>query len=306
DPVTGKRGSILDAARKAGALPKIFFTTTSTEYWTRAASLLHTDVDGKEDVVLAPETRLYLFSGAQHGNWAFEDRWPYAYCTNGFDHRFGMRALMSAMQRWLEEGIAPPDSVYPTFADGTLGTVEAYRERFPSLLDFRLPIANLKPPRLELGPRFATDGIVDRQPAGLGDRFVTTVPLPDEDGIDLGGIRLPGIAAPLATHTGWNLRRPEIGAEDQLARWSGSMLPFAVDERDRQSAGDPRPSLEARYGSREGYAEAVERASSVLVGQGFLLEEDVPDVKAAALRRFDNVSTHVPGDLSCAYSLPGH
>ena len=305
DPVTGEQGSMLDAARQARAVPKIFYTTTSTEYWTRAASLLHTDVDGKEDIALAPETRLYFFAGAQHGNWAFEERWPYAHCTNGFDHRFGMRALLSAMQRWLVEGEAPPESVYPRFADGTLGTVEAYRERFPSLPNFRLPRANLKPPRLDLGSRFAAEEIADRQPAGLGEPFVTAVPLPDDDGIDLGGIRLPGIAVPLATHTGWNLRRPEIGADDKLARWSGSMLPFAANERDRQNAGDPRPSLEARYGSREDYGEAVERASATLVRQGFLLEADVSKVKATALRRFDQIITHPPSDPSCAYSLPG-
>lgn len=305
DSVTGKRGSMLDAVRKAGAVPKIFYTTTSTEYWTRAASLLHTDVNGVEDVALAPETRLYFFSGAQHGNWAFEDRWPYAHCTNGFDHRFGMRALLSSMQRWLEEGTTPPDSVYPTFADGTLGTVAAYQDRFPSLPDFDLPSVNLKPPRLDLGPRFATEGIVDRQPAGLGNPFETAVPLPDDDGIDLGGIRLPGIAVPLATHTGWNIRRPEIGAEGKLARWSGSMLPFAPDKDTRGKTGDPRPSLETRYGSRKDYAEAIERASVALVDGGFLLEADTSKVKAAALRRFDKIRNHSPADLSCAYSLPG-
>jgi len=305
DPVTGDRGSMLDRARHTGAVPKIFYTTTSTEYWTRAASLLHTDVRGEKDVALAPETRLYFFSGAQHGNWAFEDRWPYEHCTNGFDHRIGMRALLMAMQRWLEESKAPPESVYPTFAVGTLGTVDDYLERFPSIPNFPLPSGNLKPPRLDLGPRFADQSIADRQPAGLGAPFVTAVPLPDEDGLDQGGIRLPGIAAPLATHTGWNLRRPEIGAPGKLARWSGSMLPFAADEADRQEAGDPRSSLEARYGSREAYGQAIERAASVLVGQGFLLMADVPKVKAAARRRFDKVIEHQPNDSSCTYSLTG-
>lgn len=303
DPVTGKKGSMLDQARVAGAVPKIFYTTTSTEYWTRAASLLHTDVDGKEDVPLAPETRLYFFSGAQHGNWAWPDRGPYEHCTNGFDHSFGMRALLVAMQRWLEVGDAPPGSVYPRLVDGTLGSVAAYREHFPSLPDFPLPNANLMPPRLDLGPRFASEGIVDRQPAGFGPPFVTAVPLPDDDGIDRGGIRLPGMAAPLATHTGWNLRRPEIGAAGKLARWSGSMLPFAADEERRVETGDPRPSLKGRYSSKEGYRQAVEQAANRLVEQRFLLAADVAEVTSAALRRFDKIIRHRADDPSCTYSL---
>jgi hypothetical protein len=305
DPLTGKTGSLLDRARAAGAVPKIFYTATSTEYWTRAASLLHTDVDAKADLPLAPEARLYFFAGAQHGNWAFAERWPYEHCTNGFDHRFGMRALLLAMQRWLEDGTAPPASVYPRLEDGTLGSVADYRARFPAIAAFRLPDANLQPPRLDLGPRFEGAGIADRQPGHLGPPFVTAVPLPDADGIDLGGIRLPEIAAPLATYTGWNLRSPEIGAAGQLARWSGAMLPFAASEEERQAAGDPRPSLDVRYGSREGYAQAIGRAASALVDRTFLLPRDVPAVTAAALRRFDRISRHPRGDRSCVYSLPG-
>ncbi|MGI9421354.1 MAG: alpha/beta hydrolase domain-containing protein [Geminicoccaceae bacterium] len=303
DPITGERGSLLDRARASGAVPKIFYSSTSTEYWTRAASLLHTDVAGEKDVPLAPEARLYVLAGAQHGNWAWEDRWPYQHCTNGFDHRFGVRALLAAMQAWLADGEIPPESVYPTFASGTLGTVGEYGKRFPKIPDFALPDENLKPPRLDLGPRFERGGIVERAPAGFGAPFVTSVPLPDQDGIDQGGVRLPGIAAPLATHTGWNLRRPEIGAAGKLARWSGSMLPFAADEAEREKTGDPRPSIEARYDDRGGYADAVERASAALIDQGFMLERDLSEAKTAALRRFDKISRHRREDPSCAYSL---
>lgn len=312
DPVTGETGSALDRARAAGSVPKIFYTNTSTEYWTRAASLLHTDVSGEKDVSLAPETRLYVFAGAQHGNWAWADRWPYEHCTNGFDHRFAMRALLPAMQRWLESGTGdrndpvalPPESVYPTSAAGTLGSVADYLEHFPKIPGFRLPDANLAPPRLDLGPRFADEGIVDRQPARLGPAFTTLVPLPDADGIDRGGIPLPGIAAPLATHTGWNLRRPEIGAAGKLARWSGSMLPFPLDEVVRKASGDPRLSLDERYGSTEGYALAIGRAANALAEKGFLLRRDVPHIKKAALRRFEKIAEHRQQDLSCDYSLP--
>jgi hypothetical protein len=54
DPVTGESGSMLDRARATGHIPRIFFIQTSTEYWSRAASLLHTDVEGKTDASLDP------------------------------------------------------------------------------------------------------------------------------------------------------------------------------------------------------------------------------------------------------------
>ncbi len=302
DPVSGERGSMLDVARAAGEVPKIFYTTTSTEYWTRAASLLHTDVLGEKDVPMAPETRLYFFAGAQHGNWSWDIRGPYEHCTNAFDHSYGMRALLIALQEWVEESRDPPDSRYPRFEDGTLGTVAEYLQRFPSIPAVRRPAGNLKPPRLDLGRRFADEGIVDTQPATFGQPFMTTVPLPDADGLDLGGIRLPEIAVPVATHTGWNLRRIETGASDKLARWSGSMIPFPADDKMRVTMSDPRRSLESRYASPDGYARRVKDIAGGLVEQRFLLKRDVDDIERAALERFEKVRAHVPSDVSCTYT----
>ena len=80
--------------------------------------------------------------------------------------------------------------------------------------------------------------------------------------------------APVGTYTGWNLRRPEVGAPDKLARWSGSLVPFAASEATRRAAGDPRPSLEARYASRADYRARIEAAARALVTDGFLLADD--------------------------------
>jgi hypothetical protein len=70
----------------------------------------------------------------------------------------------------------------------------------------------------------------------------------DADGNALGGIRHPMVDARLATHTGWSLRASGYG-EGDLFTIQGSM-PFAIAEAERQRAGDPRPSVEARYASR--------------------------------------------------------
>ncbi len=303
DPVTGASGDVLARARAAGALPRLFYTTTSTEYWTRAASLLHTDVAGSADVPLDPHARLYFLAGAQHGNWRFPERSPFQNCGNPLDHRPPMRALLLALDAWVSQGGAPPDSVYPKLAERTLGSVEDYGRAFPKIPEVAVPSGNLQPPRLDLGPRFASHGIADKQPPDFGAPYVTRVPLPDADGNDVGGIRLPDLAVPLGTYTGWNLRAPEIGAQDKLARWSGSFVPFAPTEAVRRAAGDPRPSLEARYASRAEYRDRIQVAARELVTAGFLLAEDVPEIVERAAAFYDRVLAHAADDPSCAYTV---
>jgi len=303
DPVTGAKGDVLERARAAGAVPRLFYTSTSTEYWTRAASLVHTDVTGSRDVPFDPHARLYVIAGAQHGNWRYPDRAPFQNCGNPLDHRPPLRALLLALDAWVSENRAPPDSVHPTLAAGTLGSVADYRHAFPKIPEVAVPRGNLQPPRLDLGPRFASHGIADRQPPAFGPPYVTRVPLPDADGNDLGGIRLPEIAVPLGTYTGWNLRDPAIGAPDKLARWSGSFIPFAPTETARRAIGDPRPSLEARYASRAEYRERIEAAARELVAARFLLAADVPEITERALAFYDRVQAHDPADPSCAYTV---
>jgi len=303
DPVTGETGDVLALARRMGALPKLFYTMTSTEYWTRSASLLHTDVAGLADLPLAANARLYMFAGAQHGNWRSPWRGPYENCGNPLDHRPPMRALLLALDAWASHDETPPASIFPRLADGTLGSVADYRHAFPAIPGLRLPTGNLQPPRLDLGPRFASQGIADLQPPGFGPPFVTRVPLPDTDGNDLGGLRLPQIALPLGSYAGWNLRRPEVGAPDKLARWSGSFIPFARTEAERRATDDPRPSLEARYRSRQDYASRIEAAARQLVETGFLLDGDVPELTRRAGAFYDRLVAHDPNDPSCAYQI---
>ena len=303
DPVSGAKGEVLARARAAGAVPRLFYTTTSTEYWTRAASLLHTDVTGSRDVPLDLRARLYFIAGAQHGNWRFAERAPFQNCGNPLDHRPPLRALLLALDAWVIAGVEPPASVYPKLQDGTLGSVEDYRGAFPKIPGIALPRGNLRPPRLDLGPRFASHGIADRQPPEFGPAFVTRVPLPDADGNDLGGIRLPAVAVPVGTYTGWNLRHPEVGAPDKLARWSGSFLPFVPDETARASLGDPRPSLAERYASRDDYGTRIEAAARSLAADRFLLEDDLAQITERAVAFYDRVGAHEAADLSCAYTI---
>jgi hypothetical protein len=101
----------------------------------------------------------------------------------------------------------------------------------------------------------------------------------DADGNEIAGIRLPPIAVPLGTHTGWNVYRAQPG---ELADRDGPLIPFARTKVAREAAGDPRLSLEERYGSREAYVAKVSAAAEALVAKRLLLPADAAAyVKAA-------------------------
>jgi hypothetical protein len=275
DSVTGARGDILARARKSGHVPKIFFTGTSTEYWARAASLLHTDVEGKRDVDHDENVRIYFIAGAQHGVSSSPTRGMYQHPVNILDHRPVLRALLTALDRWVSTGTLPPASTYPRIDDGTLVAFETHRQSFPTIPDVRIPEVLYTPQRLDFGPRWQTEGIADHVPPKVGPAYRTLVPAVDADGNERAGIRLPDVAVPLATYAGWNLRGADCGAEGMLARWSGSYLAFPRTPEERQRTGDPRPSVQERYPTREVYLARLAAAAIELREQRFLLDEDV-------------------------------
>jgi hypothetical protein len=60
------------------------------------------------------------------------------------------------------------------------------------------------------------------------------------------------------------------------------MVPFAKTLAERLASGDPRLSLEERYGTHEGYVAAVRAAAANAVAQGFLLQADADALIAQA------------------------
>ena len=305
DPVTGEVGDVLALAKKNGAVPKMFYTNTSTEYWGRSASLLHTDTQGTSDIDLDSRVRHYVFAGAQHGVWTFMHRAFYENCVNPSDQRPLMRALLGHLDRWSDGGVLPPHSIYPRIVADELGTVVSWRNKFPLVPGLRLPDRNLAPPRLDHGERW-DKGIADNVPPRFGPPYVTLVPMPDADGVDLGGLRLPGVSVPLGTYLGWNLRSAEFGAPEYIGRWSGSFVPFPTNESERVAVGDPRVSIEARYGGRSSYLHQVRNASEELHARGFLLREDLQRISDRASFLYDRMMERDPTSESCAYTVPRH
>ncbi len=285
DPVTGRTGDTLARARELGNLPKIFFTQTSTEYWCRAASLLHTDVAGTRDLPLDPNVRLYLISGAQHVVSGSPTKGIYKYGRNTLDHRPALRALLVALDAWVTDGTAPPPSRYPRIDDGTLVDVAAWGQQFPAIPGVEPPKSCYTPCRLDFGARWLSEGIFDKVPPERGEPFGTLVPAVDADGNEVAGIRLPDVAVPRATYAGWNLRGANCGGEGLLSRYIGSYFPFQRTPEQRRADSDPRPAVTERYPTRQAYLDRVSIAARELQEERFLLEEDVTAIQKAAASR---------------------
>ena len=276
DPVTGESGDSLARSRKSGHTPRILFTQTSTEYWSRAASLLHTDVEGKTDLKLPDDVRVYLIAGAQHLGASDGMNGICQQPRNTLDDRGPvLRAMLVNLSDWMQTGKAPPPSRHPSFADKTLVTFNEWKSQFPKIPALNVPTHAYQPPRLEFGPRFHSEGIADIIPPKVGKPFQTLLPAVNADGNETSGIMLPEVAVPLGTYTGWNLRGAKFGAETMLSPLDGMFIPFAKTKAEREKTGDPRLSLAERYPTRADYLSRLTEAALKLKAQGFLLDEDV-------------------------------
>jgi hypothetical protein len=289
DPETGVRDGLLTHATKPSVMPRVFYTNSSYEYWGRAASLFHTTVDGLEDAQMMDNVRAYLLASGQHGVGAFPPtRTIGQQMNNPLDYRWAMRRLLVAMQSWVSADTAPPPpSAYPRLDDGTLVPVD--KLAFPQIPGIRVPTTTHKAYRADYGPEFRTKGIVTTEPPAIGKAFPMLVPQVDADGNETSGIRMPELAVPLATYTGWNLFNDASGPPDVLSSMQGSFIPFTATRAERERIRDPRPSVEERYKSRDHYLGRVTMAANALVEQGYLIKDDVPGILEQAGTRWDYV-----------------
>jgi hypothetical protein len=295
DPETGARDGMMTHGTKPQFMPKVFYTNSSYEYWGRAASLIHTTIDGLKDAPLLPNTRAYLLSAGQHGVAPFPpSRSIGQQLNNPLDYRWAMRKLLVSMNRWITDGTEPPESRYPRIADGTL--VPPDKLKFPKIPNVNLATSPHKAYRVDYGPDFLTKGIVTKEPPKVGSSFPILVPQVDVDGNELGGIRMPELAVPIATYTGWNLFNAQSGPTSVVSSMQGSFIPFARTRADRERTKDPRLSMEERYQSRKQFLELVSKAASDLVEKGYLLKEDMPRILGQAETRWDYMLSQPAGN----------
>jgi hypothetical protein len=260
----------------------MFLSNTSYEYWGRAAALISTTADGRHDMPISPDVRIYHFTGLQH----FTGPFPPARGKEDLlgqepesplPVRFFWRAMIANLDAWVRDGTAPPPSSYPRIADRTLVPLDEYA--FPAIPGVNKPHEASGALRLDFGS--AWPQAISTQPPKVGKPFPVLVPQVDADGNERDGIRLPQHAVPLATYTGWNLRDPSIGAPAERVAFEGSYIAFAKTAAERASTHDPRKSIAERYANREEYLNRYRAAVDDLTRQRWLLQED----RAALIQR---------------------
>jgi hypothetical protein len=266
-----------------GTCPKRFEVNTANEYWVKAGSLLHTDTHGR-DLRDPPNVRYYLMSGQSHSVGDINDFGICQQRTNAVSPYPAHRALLLALDAWVTRGVRPPDSEVPREGNRVravprpglqTGVVPQRALGWPNIPGVTYNGVITTRYYLDFGTTLQ-DGIITNYPPSLLGRptypnFVSKV---DEDGNEIAGVRMPGVEAPVATTTGWALRRVGF-SENEGCEADGQHIPFATTKAQRLATGDPRKSLQERYKNHAGYVKAVAKAARKLERDGFLLPEDV-------------------------------
>ena len=310
DPITRDTDSRYQSCERTHTCPLGVEIYSANEYWVKSASLLHTTPDGAKDLPDSKFTRNYFMSSMRHGTGnAGTDNAPNRGLCQQRDNPLNsapvQRALFIALDEWATKGEEPPRSRVPKLKDGTLvpplpqsgmgfpnipspfadtpGPLVTYtglkttRYHFDYGLNFyETGIATVNPP---LFP-FTTPSYQDD--ARNGPIYPSFVPKTDGDGNDIAGVRLAEVTVPLATYTGWALRRGAQASDGCEA--NGQFIPFAKTEADRAKTNDPRPSVEARYKTFAEYHGKVRSALEQMVSDRLLLCEDAGTEEARLMQ----------------------
>ncbi len=292
----GEEGVLAEVTRR-GVAPKVIHTNTSSEYWGGHGALAHVTADGKADATLPENVRSWLFCGTQHGpaNLPISDTNPDSgargtQALNYVDYRPLMRAALVHLDNWVTHNELPPANGYPSYADNSIVEAGELADRFRALPGVEFPEHHKIMRGLNFGPDRAVPTVI---PPEVGDAYPSLVSAVDADGNEVGGIRLPAIAVPLATYTGWNVRHADIGGPGQVLSPGGTVvggaIPFAASRAERMASGDPRASIEERYASRDEYLARVREYAGTLMEQGYLLAEDVDVIVGQGAEVYDAI-----------------
>lgn len=304
DPVRGGAAAgLLDRCTASRSCPKIIEHFGSAEVWALKLTPEWVGTDGKADLPLPANVRRYYIASSNHGGGAggFDTSLPGvglpttgATCpgnnygvgslpANPVPHTETVNALRVHFRNWVMRGIEPPASRWPRFADGTLAPAHKRAIGFPTLPQLRatVPEPDFIMPVLDydwgLGFNAADgSGVASLAPPPIRQVLPMYAPKVDADGNELGGVPVVLLGAPLGTYLGWNITAGGARSfhQGQICNYVGGMIPFARTAAERQATGDPRLSLEERYGNHEGYVAAVRRAADRALTAGFLLKED--------------------------------
>ena len=312
DPVRGlPAAGILGRCTQTRTCPKIMEHFGSAEVWALKLTPEWIGTDAKQDLPLPANVRRYYIASSNHGGGAggFDTSIPGAalpkagpMCpgnnfgqgllpANPVPHKETVNALRVHFRNWVMKGTEPPASRYPTLAKNQLAVAEKTALGYPSLpglrptlpeRDFIMPVHDY-----DWGPGFkAVDGsgVPSNAPPKIKQVLPMYAPKVDADGNELGGVPVVLLDAPLGTYLGWNVTAggDKPFHQGEICNYVGGMVPFAKTAAERHANKDTRPSLQERYGSHEGYVQAVQKAADRAMKEQFLLPEDAQSLIEAA------------------------
>jgi len=282
DPLSGREDGILRRCRMLGVVPKVMHTQSSSEYWHRSGSLVHTDPLGERDADQPREVRYYTFGGAQHGpgNGLPAAKGSGQLPSNPADYRPFMRALVLALDAWVKDGKEPPRNMIPRIAEKSLVGWKQKESGWPGIPGISYPQVIHQPSFLYRGPDWYTSRIASIEPPHVKESYGVRVPACGPDGNERGTLNLPAISVPVATYTSWNMRDDSIGAAGELLGLQGGYIPFARTKAEREKSGDPRPALLERYRDFADYESQYLATAQKLEAEKYLLAEDLPRLRA--------------------------
>jgi len=302
DPVRGlPAAGILDRCTASNTCPKIIEHFGAAEMWglTLSPSFIGTRAD--KDLPIPSNVRRYYIPSTQHGGGAggfnvIAAAAPQCpgpnfgrgiLAANPVPHAETMNALRMHFRAWVMKDVAPPPSKYPSLGNGNLVDPTKEALGFPTIpgLPAGAPTGLINPMLdYDWGPNFNYvdgSGIPLKVPPGIKHVIRMKAPRVDADGNELGGVPVVLRDAPLGTYLGWNIVA-EGFHKGKICNYAGGMIPFATTRAERMANNDPRPSLEERYKTHEGYVGAVKAAAARAVADSFLLPADADKLVAQA------------------------
>lgn len=293
DRVRGRpTAGLLDRCNVSKTCPKIFETFGGVEFWFLRMSPDLVGTDAKSDIPLPPNVRRYFFPGTTHGGgrggFSGVAPAPPTGCmlpTNPNPETETMRALTVALIDWVTLGTEPPPSRYPRLDQRQLAPATKDALKFPNIPGAPSPDGLVNTVfDYDFGPDFNYNdesGLITKQPPAIRQILPTLVPMVDSDGNEVAGVPSVLRQVPLGTYLGWNVTAAGFD-KGKICTLSGGYLPFARTKAERAASGDPRPSLEERYGSHGAFVDAVKAAADKAVAERFLLRADADRLVAEA------------------------
>jgi hypothetical protein len=300
---------ILHRCEQSATCPEVLETFGSAELYSEKMSATLCGFTCISDIPLPSKVHRYYSPGATHGGGAVSFNWTApnkVTIPNGqslpndpIPLAFTNNALLYDLIQLLTNGISMPLSVYPTLAAGQLVPNTKQGVGFPDIPGLAFGGDQAWPPFVyDFGPKENYDqesGIPTIQPPIIDKVLPVYAAKVNSDGNEIvDGMPTVLGQAPLGTYVGWNLATTgwygpnasngpgSVGQVFAGAGNSGGFWPFWDTKANRDAAGDPRLSLEERYGTHAGYVCVVTAAANLAVQQGFLLVSDAQSLISQA------------------------